>query len=152
MDLAAKLVGSTDATLTLKDKAAGVSFGDDSQIFPMTDSFQVTFSRTHAPAVSDRRLGAHHALLIGAVVIWITGVTGGFGGIQDGIIERVLIVDLAYPLGAFIAAQTVTTLLVVLHTPENRPNVGPAPASVPQLAPGVVVEMLAAHPNLAVDG
>ncbi len=107
----------------------------------------------HAPAPGDAGLGLDDAFLVLAVVVAVELVAGGDGGLEQRVVERVLVRHFRDAQRAAGATPVGTAaILVALDAREQRRHVLPAPAARAHLRPGVVVERLAAHPDEAVDG
>src|SRR4029077_11072912 len=73
-------------------------------------------------------------------------------GLEESVVERVLVENLRNAQRAIDPAPIGPALLVGLEAPKQRRHVLPAPAARPHLGPGVVVERLAAHPHQSIDG
>ena len=152
-DLAAPaLVDDADAALALEQDAARRRLGDDVQIAPPPGRPQIAMRHAHAPASGDAGLRLDDAFLVLAVVVRIELVAGGDRGLEQRIVERVLVRHLRDAQRAAGAAPVGAAVLVALDAREQRRHVLPAPAARAHLRPGVVVERLAAHPDEAVDG
>ena len=106
----------------------------------------------HAAAAADAGLRLDDAFLVLAVVVRVELVAGGDGGLEQRVVERVLVGHFRYAERAGGAAPVAAALLVILDAREQRRHVLPAPAARAHLRPGVVVERLPAHPHQAVDG
>jgi hypothetical protein len=105
-----------------------------------------------APA-SDAALVVEGAFLAGAVVVRVPRQAALLHGAGDeGLADRVPLGDGAHVLRTAGAAPFVGAASVVLDAVEGGQHVGPGPAGVAALRPGVEVARLAAHPERAVDG
>ncbi len=113
---------------------------------------QIAMRHAHAPAAADAGLGLDDTFLVLAVVVRVELVAGSDGGLEQRIVERVLVRHLRDSQRAAGAAAVGAPVLVALDAREQRRYVLPAPAAGAHLRPGVVVERLAAHPDEAVDG
>ena len=114
---------------------------------------QIAMRHAHAPAAADAGLGLDDAFLVLAVVVAVELVAGGDGGLEQRVVERVLVGHLGDAQRAAGAAPVgACAVLVALDAREERRHVLPAPAARAHLRPGVVVERLAAHPDETVDG
>ncbi len=104
-----------------------------------------------APAVLGGELEIAGAFLGGAVEIVVARVARLLRGCDEGFAQRMRLAhigDRERPAGA---VQFVAAALLVLGAPEIGQHVGKAPADIAELAPVVVVLVLAAHIEQAVD-
>ena len=113
---------------------------------------EIAVRHAHAPAAADAGLGLDDAFLVLAVVVRVELEAGGDGGLEQRVVQRVLVGHFRDAQRAGRAAAVGAALLVALDAREQRRHVLPAPAARAHLRPGVVVERLPAHPDEAVDG
>ena len=146
------LVDDADAALAFEQHAARRRLGDDVQVGAPHGRLEIAMRHAHAPAAADAGLGLDDAFLVLAVVVRVELEAGGDGGLEQGVVQRVLVGHLGDAQRAAGAAPVAAALLVALDAREQRRHVLPAPAASAHLRPGVVVERLPAHPDEAVDG
>src|SRR5207244_8426211 len=120
LDLAAQmLVDDADTALALEQDAARRRLGDDVQVSPPLGRLEIAMRHAHAPAAADAGLGLDDAFLVLAVVVAVELVAGGDGGLEQRVVERVLVRHLRNAQQAAGAAPVgAATILVVLDAGE----------------------------------
>ena len=92
LDLAAAaLVDDADAALAFEQHAARRRLGDDAQVGPPHRRLEIAMRHAHAPAAADAGLGLDDAFLVLAVVVGVELEAGGDGGLEQRVVERVLV-------------------------------------------------------------
>ena len=122
------------------------------RLLPPLRRLEVAVRHAHAPAAADAGLGLGDAFLVLAVVVGVDAVAGLDGGLEQRVVERVLVRHDRHVQRPAVAAALRAPRLEILDAVEQRRHVLPAPAARAHLRPGVVVERLAAHPDETVDG
>ncbi len=141
-----------DGLLALEQHLGGQGVGFHPQIGAAHHRMQIGHGGRAALAVLDRQLIVADALLVGPVDVGIAGNAGLFTGVDHGVGD---LVGLGHVRDVEWAANPVpafaTATLLVLGAEKIGLHVRPGPSLAAQLAPVVVVGMLAADIEQAVD-
>ena len=149
--LAQHRVGDADRALALEDDIAHQRIGLDLEVRPVAGGIEEGARRRLAFAVLHRHLVVAEAFLVAVVVILVLRIAGGRGGIDEGIAQLVGVAHVGDVQRAALAAAVVAAALEILRLLEVGQDLRIGPAAIAELAPGVVVERLAAHVEHAVD-
>ncbi len=90
------LVDDACAALALEQQPARRRLGDDGEVGAPHSRPQVAMRHAHAPAATDAGLRLDDAFLVLAVVVRVELVAGGDGGLEQRVVERVLVGHLGH--------------------------------------------------------
>ena len=134
-----------------KENALRQRVGLDAQIAAVLRRAQIGEGAAGAAAAARRSLEEARALLLRAIEIRIERNAGLAGGLHERFRQRVVMPPVRHRQRAAGAVILVFAALLVLGLPEVRQHVLKAPAGIAALAPAVVILVLAAHIQQAVD-
>ena len=149
--LAVHRVGDADTALAFEDHVGHQRVGFDLEIRPAARRVEEGARRRPALAVLHRHLVVAEAFLVAVVVVLVLRIAARLGGIDEGVTKRVRLAHVGDVQQAALAAAVVAVRLKMLRLLEVGQHLLVGPAAIAELAPGVVVERLAAHIEHAVD-
>ena len=145
-------IAHTERTPALDQHLGDHGPGLDQQITAPTRRLQIAVRRRTPARAHERGLIETHPFLGGAVEIPCARDTCLFGGLNHQLGQWRGVHQVGHHDRAVPAVMRIIDAQVALHAPEIRRHLGPAPARRPRLHPVVVVLMLAADVDQAIDG
>ncbi len=136
----------------LDQHPVGQGLGQHFQVRPAHGRMQIgARGRRPVPLGVDVHLALGEALRQFGVDVLADRIAGVAGGLDQRIVQQLAGVDRRHVQGAGAAVVLARAAPAGLHLLEVGQHVGVAPAVVPHLPPGVVVQRVAAHEEHAVD-
>ena len=145
------LIFDAGSAAVFDDDFGGLRTGADGQIGAKTGGLDVGFGGAPPPPVGRCGLVVAATLLLGAIEVGIARDAGLFGGGQHGFGQFVALAVVRHVQRTAGAVEFIGPTGLVFGFPEEREDGVPVPALAPALAPFVVVGVVAANIDHAVD-
>ena len=141
-----------DRHLAFEQHAAGMGFGGDGQVGPLLHRAQEGGRGAGAPAVLQRELVGADAVFAGAVEVGVVGQAELLARFQPGAAVGMVVAQVGHAQFAVAAVVFAGAAAVAFRAPEIGQHRAIVPAFRAHGGPAVVVGMLAADVEQAIDG